>query len=72
MVGSDRLNAPAIDTFSHEFQLFHIDINSASCSWLGCVHCKYDIAGDCSVGSDGEWQSKTVESPLCSRAGGGG
>ena len=43
MVGSDRLNAPAIDTFSHCFEWFHMPVNSVSPSWLGCstiyVHC---------------------------------
>ena len=28
MVGPDRLNIPAADTFSHQFELFHMVINS--------------------------------------------
>ena len=33
--GSDRLNVPAMDTFSQSFELFLINI-SVSPSWLGC------------------------------------
>ena len=38
MVGSDRLNVPTIDTFSHESRSSQIAHNSqrVSPSWLGC------------------------------------
>ena len=53
MVGSDRLNVPAIDTSSQQSELLHGVINSVSPSCLGCctifVHCKCNTVGVCSA-----------------------